>query len=65
MKLSKLIPETGEGVKRVSLIRVDYLIKWLLKNKPDAIKEAMNKLGQKECREAFADLSKATSLWEP
>lgn len=64
MKLSKLIPETADGVKRVSLIRVDHVVKWLLKNQPNAMKDVMNKLGQKECKDAFADLSKATYLWE-
>lgn len=62
MRLSKLIPEVAEGVKRESLLCVADFIFWMNQNKPEVFKEAIKAVG-KDCRNAFNDLDKHVELW--
>lgn len=61
-RLSPLIPENAEGIKRNSLLCISDFIFWLNKNKPEVFKEAMEAVG-KDCKVAFNDLDAHIDLW--
>lgn len=61
-RLSPLIPENAEGIKRNSLLCISDFIYWLSKNKPDVFDEAMKAVG-KDCKTAFNDLDKNIEFW--
>jgi len=62
-KLSPLIPENGEGIKRNSLLCISEFIFWLSTNKPDVFKEAIKAVGT-DCKKAFNDLDAHVELWK-
>lgn len=61
-RLSPLLPENGDGIKRNSLLCISDFIYWLSKNKPDVFAEAMKAVG-KDCKDSFNDLDSNIELW--
>ena len=61
-RLSPLIPENAEGIKRNSLLCISDLIYWLSKNKPDVLAEAIKAVGN-DCKTSFNDLDQHVEFW--
>lgn len=62
-KLNKILPETGVGVRRETLLQVADTIRWLHQNKPDALQAAIKAGGAKEVKAALNDLEDHCELW--
>lgn len=61
--ISKFLPEHAEGIKRESLIQTCDFINYIIDFHTEVYEKAVKKLGKKECRDAFSDLSKHVELW--
>ena len=62
-KLNTLVPDGPSNVNRSTVLTVADLIAWLHKNKPDALKAAIQAGGAKEVKAALNDLEDHCELW--